>query len=210
MVLPYQQHQKLRQSTQKSQSSSSSNLDILRGKPFWIWDKQEHLRLAKETNQQCCMNHIVGVPRKSGREYPLFHYEKLLYDTLLTLDGTFKDKHLFCLKSTGLGVSEFFLRLMAWLAVKDNTYRNSQMVIITGPNLSLAVKLIQRLKAIFEPKLGITFDTKETVVELNGCTIEAFPSNHLDSFRSLTNPAFLLLDELDFIRKSDQDDIRHW
>ena len=29
------------------------------------------------------------------------------------------------------------------------------------------------------------------------------------SFRSLTNPAFLLLDELDFIRKSDQDDIRH-
>ena len=83
------------------------------------------------------------------------------------------------------------------------------MVIITGPNLSLAVKLIQRLKNIFEPKLGITFDTKETVVELNGCVVEAFPSNHLDSFRSLTNPAFLLLDELDFIRKSDQDDVRH-
>jgi hypothetical protein len=38
---------------------------------------------------------------------------------------------------------------------------------------------------------------------------EAFPSNHLDSFRSLTNPAFLLLDELDFIRKSEQDDVRH-
>ena len=31
----------------------------------------------------------------------------------------------------------------------------------------------------------------------------------MDSFRSLTNPAFLLLDELDFIRKSDQDDVRH-
>ena len=46
MVLPYQLHQKLRQSTQKSQS----NLDILRDKPFWIWDKQEHLKLAIETN----------------------------------------------------------------------------------------------------------------------------------------------------------------
>jgi hypothetical protein len=45
---------------------------------------------------------------------------------------------------------------MAWLALKDNTYRNSQMVIITGPNLSLAVKLIQRLKNFFEPKLGNT------------------------------------------------------
>jgi len=65
------------------------------------------------------------------------------------------------------------------------------MVIITGPTLSLAVKLIQRLKNIFEPKLGIIFQNKETVLELNGCTIEAFPSNHLDSFRSLTNPAFV-------------------
>jgi hypothetical protein len=58
-------------------------------------------------------------------------------------------------------------------------------------------------------KLGIIFQNKETVLELNGCVIEAFPSNHLDSFRSLTNPAFLLLDELDFIRKSEQDDVRH-
>jgi hypothetical protein len=81
----------------------------------------------------------------------------------MTIEGTFKDKHLFCLKSTGLGVSEFFLRLMACLCVKDDSYCNSQMVIITGPNLSLAIKLISRLKAIFEPKLGIIFQNKETV-----------------------------------------------
>ena len=60
MTVPYQQHQKIRQTIQqgKSQSSSSNNnsgLDILKDKPFWIWDKTEHLRLAKETNQQCCM-----------------------------------------------------------------------------------------------------------------------------------------------------------
>jgi hypothetical protein len=159
------------------------------------------------------MNHICGVPRKSGREYPLFDYQKLIFDALMSesalKSSAFKDKHLYLLKSTGIGASEMFLRLTAWLCTKDDTYRNSQMVIITGPNLCLAVKLIQRLKNIFEPKLGITFDTKETVVELNGCVVEAFPSNHLDSFRSLTNPAFLLLDELDFIRKSDQDDARH-
>ncbi len=83
MVLPYQQHQKLRQSIQKSLSSSnsSSNLDILRDKPFWIWDKTEHLRLAKETNQNCCFNHIVKPPTKGGREYPLFDYQKLIFDT---------------------------------------------------------------------------------------------------------------------------------
>jgi Terminase RNaseH-like domain len=205
MVLPYQQHQKLRQSIQKSQSS----LSVLRGVPFWIWDKSEHLKLAKETNQQCCFQHIVGCPTKSGSEYPLFDYQKLLIDTLMSVDKSFKDKHLYLLKSTGIGASELFLRLMAWLCVKDDTYCNSQMVIVTGPNLDLAVKLVRRMKAIFEPKLNIVFDSKETVLELNGCTIEAYPSNHLDSFRSLTNPAFLLLDELDFIRKSDQDNVRH-
>ena len=123
--------------------------------------------------------------------------------------GTFKDKHLYCLKSTGLGISEFMLRLMAWLAVRNDDYKNSQMVIITGPNLDLSIKLMKRLKAIFEPKLGIIFQNKETVLELNGCTLESFPSNHLDSFRSLTNPKFILLDESDMFRKSEQEDIRH-
>ena len=83
------------------------------------------------------------------------------------------------------------------------------MVVVTGPNWDLSIKLMKRLKAIFEPKLNITFNDKETVLELNGCVIESFPSNHLSSFRSLTNPAFILLDELDFIRKSEQEDIRH-
>ena len=49
MVLPYQLHQKQRQSIQKSQSNNSA-LDILNDKPFWVWDKQEHLKLAIETN----------------------------------------------------------------------------------------------------------------------------------------------------------------
>ena len=70
MVLPYQQHQKLRQSIQKSQS----NLDILKGVPFWIWNRQEHLRLAKETNQNYCFKHIVQCPTKDEREFPLFDY----------------------------------------------------------------------------------------------------------------------------------------
>ena len=82
------------------------------------------------------------------------------------------------------------------------------MVIVTGPNQELAIKLIKRIKALFEP-LWITFDSKETVLELNGCSIEAYPSNHIDAFRSLTNPKFILLEESDFFRKNEQDDVRH-
>ena len=98
---------------------------------------------------------------------------------------------------------------MAWLCTSSDDYKNTQMCIVTGPNIDLATKLIKRLKAIFEPKLGIYFSNKETVLELNGCMIEAYPSNHLDSFRSLTNPKFIFLDEADMFRKGEQEDVRH-
>ena len=212
MALPFQQTHKIRQLAQRQKNNSlqsSNSLDILRGKDFWIWNKQEHLKTAVETNQNCCFNHIVGLPIKDSREFPLFDYEKILYDNLMTQDGSFKDKHLWIKKATGLGISEFMLRLMAWLCVYDNSYRNSQMCIVTGPNQDIAIKLIKRLKGIFEPKLNIIFDNKETVIELNGCSIEACPSNHLDSYRALTNPKFILLDEADMFRKSDQLDVRH-
>ena len=65
------------------------------------------------------------------------------------------------------------------------------------------------MKGIFEPKLGLYFQNKETVLELNGCTIEAYPSNHIDSYRALDNPKFILLYESDFWRKSDIDNVRH-
>ena len=100
---------------------------------------------------------------------------------------------------------------MGWLCTSTDLYKNhdSQMVIVTGPNQDLAIKLIKRLKAIFERKLGLTFQNKETVLELNGCQIEAYPSNHIDSFRSLTNPKFIFLDESDFWRKGEVDEVRH-
>jgi len=56
------------------------------------------------------------------------------------------------------------------------------MCIVTGPNTDISIKLIKRLKQFFERKLGLIFNNKETVLELNGCQIEAYHSNHLPSF----------------------------
>ena len=106
---------------------------------------------------------------------------------------------------------------MAWLCtsttdhglVVSNGNSREQMCIVTGPNIEMAIKLIRRLKDMFERKLGLTFSDKETVLELNGCRIEAYPSNHIDSFRALDNPKFIFLDEADMFRKSEQDDVRN-
>jgi hypothetical protein len=98
---------------------------------------------------------------------------------------------------------------MTWLCLKDAKFTYSQMCIVKGPNIDLATKLIKRIKTIFENKLGIIFQSKETVIELNSCTIKAYPSNHLDAYRALANPKFIPIDEADFFRKGEQEDVRH-
>jgi hypothetical protein len=214
----------------ESQPSSEPNqlLKRLKGKSFWYWDQNRHKEKDRISKGDCCFNHVVGLPRKDGTEKPIFDYEKLLYNALVIpgylnsypLPKTnpnypynvmyqFKEKHLWIKKATGLGVTEFMLRFMAWLCVRNDDYRDSQMCIITGPNQDIAIKLIKRMKCLFEYKLGITFDTKETVLELNGCSIEAYPTDHIDAFHSLTNPKFILIDEGDFFRKNEQDEVRH-
>ena len=101
-------------------------------------------------------------------------------------------KYVWVKKASGLGITEFVLRFMGWLATRNDTYRNAQFPIVCGPNQDIAIKLIKRIKLLFE-SLGLYFATKETVVELNGVTIEAFPSNHLDAYRSLVSPKFIFI-----------------
>ncbi len=72
------------------------------------------------------------------------------------------------------------------------------MCIVTGPRIELALTPIERMKALFINKMFRTFDTKETIIELNGVHIEAYLSYHFDSIRGLTNVSFIYLDETDF------------
>jgi Terminase RNaseH-like domain len=143
----------------------------------------------------------------------MFDYEKTLFDKLFNLEDEhlkLKDKHLWVKKATGLGVTEFFLRIIAWLCTRNNEYRNTSICIVTGPRIELAVGLIARLKGLFLlSNTQITFEDKETVLELNGCGIEAYPSHHLDSMRGLDRVSFIFADEADFLTsESEQQELR--
>jgi hypothetical protein len=188
----------------------SKLFEICKDKPFWIWNIQEHKHEDFITNGDCCFNHIVGLPQRDGQYKPLYDYEKIIFDSLVAQVGnTSYSKHLWIKKATGLGISEFMLRFMAWLCLKDNTLSGSQMCIVTGPRIDLAIALIDRMKKLFAGKIGlVAFDTKETVIELNGVKIEAFPSHHLDAMRGLPNVSFILLDEADFFPPGQQQDAR--
>jgi len=208
-TIPYQHRQKASQTAAGTTSSSSPSLQLLKDKPFYIWNKQQHTLEFIKTGGNCCFNHTIGLPQKDKQEHPLYDYEKLLYDNLFSNQNyEFKDKHLWILKSTGLGITEFFLRIIGWLCTKDDQLKGSQVCIVTGPRLELTIGLMHRLKVLFYNKLGLIFSNKETVLELNGVRIEVYPSDHLDAMRGLANVSFILLDEADFFRKGQQQDAR--
>ena len=109
-----------------------------------------------------------------------------------------------------MSIPNQILRFMVWLCLKDNSLSGSQMCIVTGPRIDLAIALIDRMKKLFASSKGVAtvFDTKETVIELNGVKIQAFPSHHLDATRGLPNVSFILLDEADFFPPGQQADAR--
>jgi hypothetical protein len=47
------------------------------------WDKNIHKERDRVTTGDCCFIHVIGLPKKDGKEIPLFDYEKMLYKALL-------------------------------------------------------------------------------------------------------------------------------
>lgn len=192
--------------------NKSGTLDLgkFHGKPFYCWDRK------KFGLDSCCFNHLVGLPlgNKDNKEKPFWGYHQQTIDQLF--DDSFEDRkkrrHVRVKKATGLAFSELGIRLISWLPLCFNTYRNTQMAIVTGPNIDLSVKLMRRIRGIFLQNLNVDLGGKETRITINGCEIQAYPSNNLSSYRGLANVKFILLDEADFFgekRKEDMWEVRY-
>jgi hypothetical protein len=88
----------------------------LHNKP-WLWNIDEHKQEDIKTGGDCCFNHIIGLLQKDGIDKPFYNYERIIFDSLISQNGNSysNNKHLWIKKATGLGISEFMLRFMAWL-----------------------------------------------------------------------------------------------
>jgi hypothetical protein len=133
---------------------------------------------------------------------PLLPYQKILYDALQN------HKHIWILKSRGIGVTEFLLRYIAWCCVSQKFPGNSRVCFIVGPRIDLAEDLIARFKGLFYTKIVQNNRTQSTVAYLNGVRVEAFPSHHVDTMRGLTDVKFILSDESSYYPPFQQRDVR--
>jgi hypothetical protein len=125
---------KKRVSLEASTQQQYSLTQRLHNRPFWIWNVEEHKQEDIRTNGLCCFNHIIRLPQKDGVDKPFYDYQRMIFDSLVAQNANVNfpnNKHLWIKKATGLGISEFMLRFMAWLCLKNNALFGSQMCIVT-------------------------------------------------------------------------------
>jgi hypothetical protein len=185
---------------QQRRQKQQQFFEQFKSKPFWIWNKESHKKQYHISSGRCCFNHVISLPVKNSKKMPLFDYEQKIYDVLQ------ETKYVWIKKATGLGITEFMLRYMAWLCLRDDKLKGSHMCVVTGYRIEMAIKLIDRIKGLFPT---IAFYTRKEEVELNGVKIKAFPSYHLDAMRGLANVSFILLDEADFLPPGQQQNARY-
>ena len=188
---------------------------IFKDIPFWRWDltRDEHIELCKQTRSNCCFNHMIGLPIKpdTNKRYPMFEYEKILFeDFYATLSGqTDKPEYYrLVIKSTGLGITEFVTRVMAWLAVRNSTYKNQRFAIITGLTQQTADEILDRIYMFFEAFPELDIDKRVGRIILNGVTIAAYPAENVKKLRSYKDFRFIFVDEADFFEPKAQKEIR--
>ena len=184
---------------------------IFYGLPFYRFEltREQHIAEYDKTKGRCCFNHFIGMPEKHGKVFPFFEYEKVLWhDFEKSLNNESPQRLFAVLKATGIGMTEYIIRVMAWMAVSSNRYKGARFAIIAGIRMNIAEGAIDRFVNLFHrfPFLGIKAAKARTIV--NNVTVEAYPAVNLDAMRSFHNLAFVFVDEADFFRKSLQKSIR--
>ena len=190
---------------------------IFYGLPFYRFDlsTKEHLEEYDRKKGKCCFNHFIGMPEKHGKTFPFFEYEKVLWEDfekslhgIPLKEGKSPQKLFAVLKATGIGMTEFIIRIMAWMAVSSPKYRGKRFAVIAGIRMPIAEIIINRFVNLFHrfPFLGIKASRAKTM--MNHVIVEAYPAINLDAMRSFHDLDFIFVDEAEFFRKSLQKQVR--
>jgi hypothetical protein len=242
-----------KQETQQEDSAMTDLLNRSRNRVFYCCGWKNN---TKNRFTPCCWNHLIGLPRKGNKEYPLFDYEKEIIRSLLEPSylnirqstnedykwyqeqwklfeegkGPYKNEsfkaandrilrernnrliypqkvdHLAIVKATGLGLTTLITRYILWCSMKDDKWKGTDVIILTGPNQKLSNDIITLMKNIFLP-FGITFDTSVSTLIVNGVRIRAFPSDNLSAARGIPVVSMIYCDEASWFSQQSNKEI---
>lgn len=185
--------------------SSLQQFELLKGLPFYNWDK------PKEQQANTFVG-TIGLPVKNDIVHGLYDYEKDIIEYLEKDNPADpKNRHLYILKSAGLGITTLLLYYIGWKCTTNNDWIDGRVCILTAPRLELTVDIVDRLKAIFRRNELADFDSRKTICNINNVKIEAFPSSEghaLKGMRGLTDVKMILCDEASFFDDSTINEVR--
>ena len=187
-MLPYQLHQKLRQAQQ--QQSSSSNLSVLKGLPFWVFDKEIHRQQAMASKGNCCIQHVLGLPIKNGKVFPLFDFQKQIFDYLEEY------QNIWIKKARGIGVTTFLIRYLVWKILYSNELDGKSIFIISGTREEFANYVKKKMEDLFLPRFpNVVLDSTYTELWINKTWIKVMPTKNIKDVRGYMDVAYLFIDE---------------
>jgi hypothetical protein len=175
---------------------AKSKTNPFTGKAFYCWDEK---KLVLDT---CCFNHMIGLPEKNNKVYPLYDYEfKMQYEWE-------HNQHIWIKKSRGLGVTEWTCRYLAWVCVRDNLLTNKKIFILSGTREEFANKIKERIENLFLPRYKVVIhNSKYTETTINAPWLKVFPTKRLKDARGYTDLAYLFVDEADFFEEKEQEEL---
>ncbi len=182
-------------------SDQANELNIFLNKPFWNWDKEKH-DLEFLIDKNCCFNHIIGLPIKNDKQYPLFDYEQLLFNTIEQNQNTW------ILKSRGIGVTTFIIRYFAWKILNSSELDHKSIFIVSGTREEHANYIKEKLQQLFE-NFPVRLESKYTELWLKKTWIKVFPTKNIKDIRGYFETSYIFVDESDYLEESIQDELIH-
>jgi hypothetical protein len=94
--------------------------------PFWIWDPFTHRKQHATEGGYCCFNHVLSLPNKDGVSYPLFRFQKIIFDILE------QNQNVWIKKARGLGLTTLILRYLTWKILFSSELDYKSIYVIAG------------------------------------------------------------------------------
>ena len=166
--------------------------------PFWIWEPCLHRNQYTMEDGYCCFNHMLSLPRKDGVSYPLFRFQKIIFDVLE------QNPNVWIKKARGLGLTTFILRYLTWKILFSSELDHKSIYVISGNLCNSNHKIDAMLKKVFEKRFPLLkLDSKFTDLWLKKTRIKILDPNELNDFATF-DMAYLFIDEADFLDSSEQ------
>jgi len=150
------------------------------------------------------LNHIIGLPEKNNKIYPIFDYE------LDVIDKIQKHRNIWIKKASGIGATTLLLRFLTWKILVNDDLEYKNIFVISGTHLVHAHDVKVKMEDLFRKNFPfMKLESKFTDLWIKNTNVKIFPSRNVKDLRGYTDVSYLFIDEADYFEPSINSELLH-